>query len=310
MKKIILDVDTGIDDCVSLAYICGHRDVDLLGVTTVYGNVDRDAATRNTINLLSLMCRDEVGVYSGAEHALNTDGFTQQRGGAVFHGLNGIGEVALTDSMRAIQSRSAVDFLVDMAHIHGDELTIVASGPLTNIAQAILHDKDAMKRCKRVVLMGGALTVAGNVSPVAEANIFQDPHAAKVVFESGIPITMIGLDVTSRAILSRDDLKQWETKSDTAQTLLQIMDHYFKAHELIYPQWGGAAMHDPLAAVVALHEDVVRTITIPLTVLTDAQHLGRTVLNLSAIEDVMSRTVSVAIDVDVALFKKHLLSTI
>ncbi|CAM4301948.1 nucleoside hydrolase [Erysipelothrix aquatica] len=310
MKKLILDVDTGIDDSISLAYICGQHDVDLLGVTTVYGNVDSEAAARNTKNLLSLLGRDDVGVYQGAEHALHTEGFTQQRGGAVFHGLNGIGDVELTQSDRAIETVSAVDFLLNMAHIHDEKITIVASGPLTNLAQAIKKDPSTMQRYQRIVLMGGAFTVVGNVSPVAEANIFQDPHAAKVVFESGIPITMIGLDVTSRVILSRDDLKQWESKNDVSKVLLQIMDHYFKAHELIYPQWGGAAMHDPLAAVVALHEDVVRTITVPVTVLTEEKQFGRTVLDLANIEDQQAHSVNVALNVDIELFKKYLLSAI
>lgn len=308
MKKILLDVDTGIDDTLSLAYMCARNDVEIIGVSCVYGNVDVMSAARNTKALLSMFNKNEVPVYFGAEHALEKESYTQQRGGAIFHGVNGIGEVELPQNLEI--QEGAVQFIIDSANKYLGELIVVASGPLTNIAKAIEKDPKSMSKIKEIVLMGGALTVPGNVSPYSEANISQDALASKIVFESGINITMIGLDVTSRAIISREEISHWNKISVKGKTLYNIMDHYFKAHELIYPSWGGAAMHDPLAAVVALESDIVKTIQLPMTVLTDEKQPGRTVMDLSRIEDKEKHTVKVAIDLDAERFKKLLISEI
>lgn len=308
MMKILFDVDTGIDDTLSLAYMCAKSDVEIIGATCVYGNVDVIAAAKNTKAILTMFGKEDVPVFIGAKHALDKDEYLQQRGGAIFHGTNGIGDVELENELNI--EDSAVKHIIEFAKEYPGELVIVASGPLTNLAQAIEEDHQSMKNIKKIVLMGGALTVPGNVSPYSEANISQDAKAAKIVFESGIDITMIGLDVTSRAIVSRADINHWIEKSEKGKTLYKIMDHYFKAHELIYPSWGGAAMHDPLAAIVAIQPDVVKTIQIPMTVLTDEKQPGRTIMDLSRIEDKKHFTVNAAIDIDVDQFKKELISEI
>lgn len=307
-KKIVLDVDTGIDDMLTIAYLCSKKDVDLLGVSTVYGNIDVDQATQNTLSVLDLCDSEDVKVYPGSAHKMGGDAFSQSRGGAVFHGENGIGNIALSSS-RTPETMDAVDFLVT-AGKNNCNTTLVATGPLTNIARAIEKDLDTMRGYERIVLMGGALCVSGNVSPYAEANIYQDPKAAKIVFESGIPVTMVGLDVTSRALITREDMKSWVSGNKKLATIYNITDHYFKAHELIYPRWGGAAMHDPLAGMVAIYPDIVKTITYPVTVLETQGQEGRTVLDLQRMDKKNNYTVSVAIDIDCEQFTRELLASI
>ncbi|QIK69548.1 nucleoside hydrolase [Erysipelothrix sp. HDW6C] len=309
MKKIILDVDTGIDDCLAIAYLLAQPNVDIVGITAVYGNVDVNSAALNCANLLHLLGRNAIPVYCGAEHAMHESSFVQLRGGKVFHGDNGIGDVHFDENQSVSTSENAIDFIVSQAQ-NVKNLTLIATGPLTNIAQAITLNQQAMQNVERIILMGGALCVPGNVSPFAEANISHDAEAAKVVFESGIPITMIGLDVTSRAIITRSDLEHWKTLSNKSETLLNIQDHYFKAHELVYPQWHGAAMHDALAAIVALEPTLVKTVKLPVTVLTSEQQYGRTILDLSRISDITTHTVDVAIDMNPQAFKELLIKSI
>ncbi|CAM4201508.1 nucleoside hydrolase [Erysipelothrix inopinata] len=307
--KVILDVDTGIDDTLNLAYLAALEDVELIGVTCVYGNTDVDQATRNTLGLLDLFGRSDVPVYRGAGHASQNSTYEQQRGSKIFHGDNGIGNVTL-DVTRQYEALDAASFLVESARKYGQELVIIASGPLTNLADAIKMDPDVMSRVGKLSLMGGALCVPGNVSAVAEANIMQDPESSKVVFQSDMEIIMVGLDVTSRAIFSRNDLESWKQGSAKAQTVYAIMDHYFKAHELIYPAWNGAAMHDPLAVIALLRPDLVSTSKFKIDVLTDEKQWGRTVMDVNIQNELKKPNVSVALDLDVEGFKNEVITTI
>ncbi|MEG0727634.1 MAG: nucleoside hydrolase, partial [Erysipelothrix sp.] len=294
---------------LNLAYLAALEDVEFIGVTCVYGNTDVEQATQNTLGLLDLFGRRDVPVYQGASHASQNNFYEQQRGSKIFHGDNGIGNIPISSS-RKCEDMDAASFLVSAAREYGEELVIIASGPLTNLANAINMDPDVMSRVGRLSLMGGALCVPGNVSPVAEANIMQDPESSKTVFQSDMEIIMVGLDVTSRAIFSRNDLDVWKQGSDKAQTLYAIVDYYFKAHELIYPSWNGAAMHDPLAVIAVLRSELVSTSKFKIDVLTDEKQWGRTVMDINIQNQLKKPNVSVALDLDVQAFKNEVITGI
>ena len=172
MKKIILDMDVGIDDTLAIAYLLAHRDVELIGITTVFGNVKTETSLKNSLAVLELFGREDVPVFLGNTCVLTSDtAFIPHEIAYRIHGQNGIGNLELPEPKRSAESMPAVDFILESAQKYGEDLILIPTGPLTNIAQAILRDEEAMKGIGNITFMGGALTVQGNVTPYAEANI-------------------------------------------------------------------------------------------------------------------------------------------
>jgi len=200
-RKLILDLDTGIDDALAIAYALGSPEAELIGITATYGNVLMEDSVRNSLAVLDILGASSVPVHPGLPHSSTTEDFSVQEISAFIHGRNGVGEVDIAPSPRSAEATGAVDFIIEASHRYGDELVYVPTGPLTNLAAALEKDPGLAGRL-RVVLMGGALSVSGNVSPWAEANISQDPDAADAVLRSGIDATMIGLDVTLQTLLT------------------------------------------------------------------------------------------------------------
>lgn len=306
--NVILDLDTGIDDALALAYAIGAEQANLLGVTTVFGNVDTKQATANTENILHLLDRSDIPVIHGADHALLESSYTQKRGGLIFHGANGVADIQLERSITNKDARTdAADFLLEAAASFKEDLTIVATGPLTNIALAIQKDPATMALVKEIVIMGGAFTVPGNVSPFAEANISQDVRAANILFSSGLPVTVIGLDVTLRTLLTRDDVATWENSSPVGPVYKQLVDFYLDAHELISPTLKGCALHDPLAVAVAFDPEWITGGHFRVKVLEEGDQKGRLVSDLEALNQGAEKNVRIALDIDAPRFKEHFL---
>ncbi len=162
------------------------------------------------------------------------------------HGQNGIGEAVIADSTRDAEDTPAVDFIIDAVKTYGKDLVYVPTGPLTNLDAAIARAPEIVDEIGRVVLMGGALTVPGNVNAWTEANISQDPDAANRVFRSGIPATMVGLDVTLQTLLTYKESQRWRDLGTPAGAFLADMtDFYIKAYETTAPHLGGCGLHDP-----------------------------------------------------------------
>lgn len=300
----ILDVDTGVDDALALAYACGLPNFQILGVTCVFGNVNMPQAVMNTKHVLHMLGR-EHGVYGGASYALNDSSYVQKRGGKVFHGENGFANLSVPKHHG--ESCTASEFIIEQAKIHGNDLCIIATGAMTNLANAIQMDATAMKDV-HIVIMGGAFACAGNVSRTAEANIAQDPVAANTLFQSGLDITMIGLDVTMRVLLTRADIARWQKGNETAKMMYDLCDYYIGAHVLINAQAKGCALHDPLAVAVAVHPAFVKTIPCCLTVVEDGEEAGCVLLDVQAM-NTQKRTVNIAWDVDERGVKQHFLET-
>ncbi len=218
-KKMILDLDTGIDDALAIAYALASDEVDLIGITSTYGNVVTAEAGQNSLRILELLGRTDIPVYLGLPHSSTTDHFDVMQVSKDIHGVNGIGEVSLPTAQRAVENKSAVDFMIEAARQYGDDLIIVPTGPMTNLAAALAQAPEITALVGNVTFMGGALTVPGNVTEVGEANINQDPAAADQVLRSPFNLTMVGLDVTLRTLLTKKETQLWRdlgTKSSVA----------------------------------------------------------------------------------------------
>lgn len=277
MIKVILDLDTGVDDAMALAIALGSDEIELLGVVGTFGNVKTQQGVENVTNILELANRNDIPVVSGEEHAINATKFEVSEIVKKIHGENGFGQVDLPKSNRKALD-NGVEFIVDMVNKYEKELTIVATGPLTNLAKAIKYDSTIAKKIGKVVIMGGALTVPGNVSKFAEANISKDPLAAKIVFDSEIPVTMVGLDVTTRSILTMNDTKKWrKSESKLGGFYADAVDHYIKVHEEIAPKANGCYLHDPSAIIAAIHPEWFTMLPMFINVEQEGVSAGRTI---------------------------------
>ncbi|MDQ6418784.1 nucleoside hydrolase [Paenibacillus sp. LHD-117] len=203
-KKMIIDADTGIDDALAILYALKSPGIKVEGITTGYGNISVEQATDNTLRILRLAgMAYEVPVAQGAAKPL-------KRGMPEFathvHGRNGIGDAEIPPSNQRPLEEKADDFIIRKSLELEGELIVVTLGRLTNLAQAVLKDPGLCRRIKHAYVMGGAVGVPGNVTPASEANIWGDPEAADIVLASGIPVTMVGLDVTLKTLLTGEHL--------------------------------------------------------------------------------------------------------
>lgn len=308
-KKMILDLDTGIDDALALAYALGSEEVDLIGVTGTYGNVLVETGVRNSLAILNLFGRDDVPVFAGPGHARVKDSFEVLEISEFIHGVNGVGEAELPEPTRAVEEKSAVDFLVESVETYGDDLVIVPTGPSTTIAAAI-EASDTFAKKAHIVMMGGALTVPGNVAPWAEANVNQDPEATNLLFQKAKDVTMIGLDVTLQTLLTYDETAKWEALGTPGGDFLAAATNYYiKAYDTTAPHLGGCGLHDPLAVGVAIDPSLVTTIDINLKVDTEGETRGRTIGDETRLND-EEKTAKVAVGVDKQRFLDEFMNRI
>lgn len=309
MKKIILDLDTGIDDALALAYTLGSPELDLIGVTATYGNVLVETGVRNDLALLELFGRSDVPVFAGEPHALAKDGFEVLEISAFIHGKNGIGEAEVAEPVGVVQELSAVDFLIESVERYGDELIIVPTGAMTNIAAA-MKTSETFARDAQIVFMGGALTVPGNVSQWAEANVNQDPEAADIMVRNAGDITMVGLDVTLQTLLTYAETATWRALGTPAGNFLaDATDYYIKAYDTTASHLGGCGLHDPLAVGVAIDPSLVTLVPINLKVDTEGPTRGRTIGDEVRLND-PHKNCKVAVGVDVDRFLKEFMERI
>jgi purine nucleosidase len=310
MKKLILDLDTGVDDALAISYALGSPEVELIGITGTYGNVLVEQGVRNALAVTDLLGHPEVKVYQGLPHSSTTDHFEVLPISAFIHGKNGIGDVDIPDSNRSVETESAVDFIIDAIKTYGKNLIYVPTGPMTNIEAALKKAPEIKDEIGRIVLMGGALTVPGNCNACMEANISQDPEAADYLFRSGAPTTMVGLDVTLQTLLTYKETKRWRDLGTKAGTFLADMtDFYIKAYETTAPHLGGCGLHDPLAVGVAVDPTLVTTLDINMKVDVEGPTRGRTIGDETRLNDPV-KTMKVAVGVDVPRFLNEFMTRI
>ena len=297
-KKMILDLDTGVDDALALAYAVADPEVDLIGIVASYGNNLLDVCAENSLKLLELLGQTDVPVYKGLPHSSTTDSFEVMQVSKDIHGNNGIGDVELPTPKRAVEAESGVDFYIEAAHKYGKDLIIIPTGPMTNLAAALEKDPEIAHLIGNVTFMGGALTVEGNVTDVAEANINQDAKAANTVLQSDLPLTMVGLDVTLRTLLTKKETQQWRDLGTKAgKAYADITDFYIDAYYNLGIDKNGCALHDPLTVGVSIDPTFVQTISLFMKVNYDEQNYGRTIGDNSRLND-PNPNVKVAVNVD------------
>ena len=304
-RRLILDLDTGIDDALALAYALGSPEVELVGVICSYGNVTMRTAVRNTCALLDLLGRPEVLVLAGADRVLAaTEAFAPPAGVVRIHGENGLGDQRVSGLCRCAPG-DGLAFLraeAQRAAEKNEELLYVPTGPLTNLALALGAVPGLSSALGRVTFMGGALAVPGNVSPCAEANIANDPAAADAVLRGGLRTRMVGLDVTHQAVLTREDTAAWRELGTPAGRLFADMtDYYIAIYEKNNPHLGASALHDPLALAVALDASLVGCLSANLRVDLEGATRGRTVCDPERLRDA-EKSCEVALTVDAPRF--------
>lgn len=283
---MLVDVDTGIDDAVALALAIG-LEANLVGVSTVAGNVPIDAATRNTIDVLSYLGATSVPVHRGASRPL----VAPYEDATHVHGGNGLGGAELPTGAIDQAMVPGPAAIIQAAAAHAGELTVVTLGPLTNLAIAINVRPEIVRQIRKVVAMGGAYSVAGNVTSHAEFNVYVDPEAAHQVFNAGFSdITLVGLDVTHRTALVRDVWERIDPAAKGGAGLLRlILDRTFTERRM-----DGFFLHDPLALAVALYPELVRTERYDVSVTAAGAHRGRTV----AVPVASGTAVATSVDVE------------
>ncbi len=260
---VILDMDTGIDDALAILYALRSEKLHVLGITTCFGNGDIENTTRNTLAIVEL-APQMVPVYQGASHPLAS---SWQSTAEAFHGPNGLGGSEILHPVQTAQSVGAVDFMRKSIIDHAHDIVLVATARLTNIASLFLAHQEVPSMLKRVVIMGGAAFVPGNVTAVAEANIWGDPEAAWVVFHSGVPITMVGLDVTMQVPISDCLLSSLNPEVPYYNIIQEAVDFYLSAYNPGSPPGKRTApLHDPLAVAIAEDAQLCRTRSYPVDI--------------------------------------------
>ncbi|WP_192037080.1 nucleoside hydrolase [Halomonas sp. YLGW01] len=272
-QPIIFDTDPGVDDAQAIAIALAHPEIELLGMTTTYGNVDIGTATHNAL-LLAELAGQEIPVAQGAAAPMVKP---KHPAPAHIHGANGLGNIELPDIDGQALSISAPQFIVDTVNARPGEVSLVAVGPLGNLAAALQLDPGITEKVKQVIVMGGSIKEGGNVSPVAEANIFNDPHAAARVLTAGWPLTLVGLDATHRCVLAPKDM---DTIAAGQGKLGQVLADSYAFYRAFYQQAlgiDGCCPHDSCALAYLIHPELFTIAKGHLNVITEGTGEGQTV---------------------------------
>ena len=240
-KRIIIDTDPGVDDALAFLLALASPEVQLEALTTTQGNVTLEKATRNALSVLELCHASHIPVASGSVLPL----VQPLLASALVHGESGIGNSQLPEPQTKPLAKHAVDYLIERVLAEPGEISIFPIGPLTNIAMAIRKEPRFANAVKELVIMGGAILEHGNITPQAEFNIYVDPHAAHIVFHSGIPITLIPLDVTHKCLLKQEHVDRlMMTDSPISRFIRDAMEVYLEASFAL--GYEGSSLHDPL----------------------------------------------------------------
>ena len=297
----IVDCDPGLDDALALLLVLASPEFELLGVTTVAGNQTVDKTTANALQVLELAGRADVPVARGADRPLVGDLVVADDA----HGESGLGGLVLPKPSTEPAKEHAVDFLAQRLSTAERPITLFAVGPLTNIALLLELQPDSTRGIERIVLMGGAIG-PGNMTASAEFNIWIDPEAALTVFESGLDVTMVGLDVTNRAVLTHQDAERLRGGRRVGAAAAEMLDFYLGFYEATYDH-GGAPIHDAVAVAHVLRPDVVTTLARRVDVELTGLSRGRTIVDMRQRTTLPEPNAHVAVDIDVQAFRDLLL---
>lgn len=274
-KKIIIDTDPGIDDAMAICFAFYSEAIELIGLTTIFGNVSTKQATTNALVLLEKL-ETSLPVAMGAEKPLKKK---IREFPDFVHGKNGFGEITYSNPKLEKHPATAVDFIIDQIMSDPGNITIVAIGPLTNLALAIKKEPAILEAVEQIVVMGGAVTVNGNVNPAAEANMLSDPHAADFVLSRPGPITMVGLDVSQQIIMDISYLVNvHKGKGVVGDFLFSMSQYYLDFHRSVGVD--GLFTHDPSAIAYVIDPDLFKVKYGEIRVATEGIAEGQTIMNL------------------------------
>ncbi len=250
--RIIIDTDPGVDDALAFLLALASPEIKLEALTTTQGNVTVDKATRNALSVLELAHASHIPVAQGSMLPL----VQPLRASAYVHGESGIGNSNLPEPQARPVPKHAVDYLIERVLAEPGEISIFPIGPLTNIAMAVRKEPKFAKAVKELVIMGGAILESGNITPLAEFNIYVDPHAAHIVFHSGIPITLIPLDVTHKCLLKPGHVDRlMKINSPISRFIKEAVEVYLKFS--VERGFDGVALHDPLTLATAIAPELL-----------------------------------------------------
>lgn len=270
--KLIIDTDPGVDDAMAFFYAHGHKDINLIALTTVFGNVTTEDATRNAL-WLSAFSGADCPVYAGAGKPLR---IPPNKPSDYVHGPHGFGTFEIGPLETRAADETAAAFLVRAARQMPGEITVCAIGPLTNIARAIEKDPDFVSNLAQLVIMGGSLDAGGNVTEYAEANFWNDPHAADIVVNApgNGRIVIVGLDVTSQIEFQARDFENLAGAAPETGAFLNEIGQFYMAFYKTKTGRMSCHMHDPTAIIAALTPELLEMEEVALRVVTEGEQIG------------------------------------
>lgn len=305
--RMILDVDTGIDDAMAILYALNRPGIRLEALTTTFGNTDVDRATANTLRILELAGRPDIPVARGPGRSLLKP-FV--KGAVHVHGDNGLGDIVLPEPKIKAVPEHASDLMIRMARENPGEITLCPVGPITNVAIALAKEPDVAPLFKEIVVMGSTIFhpgIQGIATPIADANFWNDPEAAEIVLRSGAKITLVGMDVTMKVLLTKPMREEIAREGGrVGETMMRISEFYVRSYETMHPGIAGCGLHDPLA--VAIAEDPTLARMEPMCVdieLSGALTRGATIADRRRSVALERRNANVCLEVDGDRFSKR-----
>jgi purine nucleosidase len=275
-RRIIIDADPGQDDAVAVLLALGSpEDFEVLGITAVAGNVPLDLTEKNARKIVELSGRTEVPVHAGCSEPMVGELVTAE----YVHGPTGLDGADLPDPTIPLAAGHAVDFIIDAVRASADPITICALGPLTNVATALVKAPDIVARIDGLVMMGGGLFEGGNVTPAAEFNVYVDPHAAEVVFTSGIDITMMPLDVTHKAMTNPARVAAFRELGTRAGEAVAGLLEFFDRYDMEKYGSEGAPLHDPCVLAYLIDPSLFTGRRCHVEIVTEGPAAGMTMID-------------------------------
>ena len=252
-EKIIIDTDPGQDDAIAILLALASPEIELLGLTCVAGNVPLPLTVKNARTICELAGRTDVAIHAGCERPLRRELVTAEH----VHGKTGLDGMTLPDPTMPLAEGHAVDFIVEtLRREPSGTVTLCPIGPLTNIATALRAAPDIVPRIRRIVLMGGAYFEVGNITPAAEFNIYVDPEAAEVVFNSDVPLTVMPLDVTHKALTSKAIVQSFRDMGTRVGRMVAAWTDFFERFDMEKYGLEGAPLHDPCTVAYLIRPEL------------------------------------------------------
>lgn len=276
-QKIIIDTDPGVDDTIAISVALRSPELEVMGLTSIFGNAINETTAQNALRLVELEGHDDIPVARGCDVPLITEieGIASD-----IHGLDGLGNTHPPAPKGKLVRESAAEFIINTVRAYPGEVMLVPIGPLTNIAVALKTDPEIAHLIKGIVLMGGAVSSPGNISPVAEANIYHDPHAADIVMAAACPVVMVGLDVTEQVLMTPAFFDEiFQAKNAATELIRKILPIYQDYHDRFHGMQGSIHTHDPSAIAYVIAPHLFKTVSVPVFVETEGRCKGQTVVD-------------------------------